>query len=490
VSFPRVLDITKAMFERQQVHEAVFVGLPCAWVPLADDVLSLEYDDAAMRELFVNQLNSSLPYDIAYALYSGRFGMAATVQAKGRLSCKVAEMLRRMRREAGRGLAVDDGEHGAGGGGGGGGGGELELILIDRSVDMVTPMCTQLTYEGLLDEVFGMCYGQIKVADVKVSGLTDDDPVFKATRNTMLPGARAWVNAGLREIQQFRDQQMAGADVSALRGFVSSLRDNFSRMSQHASLLEKLGSRMASPTFAARQRLEASMLEDGDVSPLHDVIYRKDGDLTSVLRLMCLQCAVGGGIPKREFDVLRKEVLNTYGFQHIEVFERLQKAGVLYEKEDRTKRSAFAESKAKLKLLVDDASRIDAQDPEDMHFAYAGYAPWSCRLVEDALFGAGWQTRLDGSVPTIRVRQAVAEDGSARDTVITDKVIATEKGDGGVDGGGERARTRNVMVMFIGGVTAAEISALRWMATRRGACRLLVGCTGVVNGSRLLKSLM
>ena len=25
-----------------------------------------------------------------------------------------------------------------------------QLILIDREVDMVTPMCTQLTYEGLL----------------------------------------------------------------------------------------------------------------------------------------------------------------------------------------------------------------------------------------------------------------------------------------------------------------------------------------------------
>jgi hypothetical protein len=27
------------------------------------------------------------------------------------------------------------------------------VILLDREVDMVTPMCSQLTYEGLLDEV-------------------------------------------------------------------------------------------------------------------------------------------------------------------------------------------------------------------------------------------------------------------------------------------------------------------------------------------------
>ena len=33
------------------------------------------------------------------------------------------------------------------------------LVLIDRHVDMITPMCTQLTYEGLIDEMFGIKYG-------------------------------------------------------------------------------------------------------------------------------------------------------------------------------------------------------------------------------------------------------------------------------------------------------------------------------------------
>ena len=34
------------------------------------------------------------------------------------------------------------------------------LIVIDRSVDWVTPMCTQLTYEGMLDEFVGIKNGQ------------------------------------------------------------------------------------------------------------------------------------------------------------------------------------------------------------------------------------------------------------------------------------------------------------------------------------------
>lgn len=29
-----------------------------------------------------------------------------------------------------------------------------QLVIIDRNVDLYTPLCTQLTYEGLIDEIF------------------------------------------------------------------------------------------------------------------------------------------------------------------------------------------------------------------------------------------------------------------------------------------------------------------------------------------------
>lgn len=37
------------------------------------------------------------------------------------------------------------------------------LILLDRQVDMVTPLCTQLTYEGLIDEIIGIKHGFVEV---------------------------------------------------------------------------------------------------------------------------------------------------------------------------------------------------------------------------------------------------------------------------------------------------------------------------------------
>ena len=30
------------------------------------------------------------------------------------------------------------------------------VLILERGTDLITPMCTQLTYEGLIDEVFGI----------------------------------------------------------------------------------------------------------------------------------------------------------------------------------------------------------------------------------------------------------------------------------------------------------------------------------------------
>jgi vacuolar protein sorting-associated protein 33A len=40
------------------------------------------------------------------------------------------------------------------------------LILLDRTVDLVTPLCTQLTYEGLIDEVLGISNGSVELTSL------------------------------------------------------------------------------------------------------------------------------------------------------------------------------------------------------------------------------------------------------------------------------------------------------------------------------------
>ena len=42
-------------------------------------------------------------------------------------------------------------------------------VFIDREVDLVTPMMTQITFEGLIDEVTGIKYGAVHIKGARGS---------------------------------------------------------------------------------------------------------------------------------------------------------------------------------------------------------------------------------------------------------------------------------------------------------------------------------
>ena len=85
-------------------------------------------------------------YQIARGLMTlqSLYGIFPNIIGKGRYSRQVFDLMNRMRRDIG----VDS---------------ELPippqfdtLLILDRTVDLATPMVTQLTYEGLIDEFYGI----------------------------------------------------------------------------------------------------------------------------------------------------------------------------------------------------------------------------------------------------------------------------------------------------------------------------------------------
>uniref|UniRef100_A0A1D2A473 Vacuolar protein sorting-associated protein 33-like protein n=1 Tax=Auxenochlorella protothecoides TaxID=3075 RepID=A0A1D2A473_AUXPR len=481
---PRVVSLAPRMLERAGLlADVTLLPTPLSWIPLDEDLISLELPDV-FREWTADGDPSSL-HELASALSSlqQRFGAVARIKAKGTAAVEVAGLLGRMRREQGsEGPAV--GQSGIDG-----------MILMDRSVDIVSPACTQLTYEGLLEETMGIRCGQVVLESEggrKVHGLNSSDAVFVETRDKFYMDARRWINETLRTIQQFRDQGIHSADISALRGFVSELRDKFVRIPLHTSLIEQLAASLASPGFAARQKVEAGLLDGGDELPaILDLMYTGEG-AAAVLRLLCLYCAVHGGIPRKAYDGLRRDFLNTYGHEHLLTLAALQRAGLVDRRESR--RSAFPLVREAFGLLAQEEG-AGADATPDIHFTYAGYAPLSVRVVQAALSGSGWggvEAAL-GALPgpTAELAQGVGPEGQP--TTRTDRGPLLGGGGAapaGVDLG-TGARRPLVLVVYVGGVTAAEVAALRWLAAqRRVPCDFLVATTGVVSGRSLVQEFM
>ena len=44
------------------------------------------------------------------------------------------------------------------------------MIILDRSLDFITPLCSQLTYEGLIDDTFGITANLLKVDGEIIGG--------------------------------------------------------------------------------------------------------------------------------------------------------------------------------------------------------------------------------------------------------------------------------------------------------------------------------
>ena len=115
-------------------------------IPLDNDLLSMENPEL-FRDAFLYNDTTYL-YHIAKSIMTIQtlYGIIPNVYGKGKYSKIVAEQLFRMRRE----MPVNQEPHIVP---------KIDtLILIDRTVDMITPMMNQLTYEGLIDENFGIKY--------------------------------------------------------------------------------------------------------------------------------------------------------------------------------------------------------------------------------------------------------------------------------------------------------------------------------------------
>jgi hypothetical protein len=472
----------------------------------------------AFRELAAEG-DASCLRDVAAAL--GRLqaacGAFRRVKARGPWAARAAALLARGRAAAGRDAPAP------------GGPGALDtLIMLDRTVDVATPMCTQLTYEGLLHEVLGLSYGQIRPpaaaavepgagaggvasprdaapapAGRRVAGLNSADAAFAATRDLAYPAARRWVNEALRSVQRFRDAGMAGAGLAELRGFVADLRDRFARVPLHAALVDELAAALRAPAFAARQRVEAGILDERDeLAAVADLIAGGEA-LLPVLRLLVLHCAVHGGLPRRAHDALRRDILNTYGHGHLLTLRALTAAGLLRRADGR--RTGFSTAKAALRLLVEEGAGAPPDleaEPADAHFAFAGYAPLSVRLVQQALAPGGWPAAATAlaALPGPAVECEQAADGEGAPVARPDPgggapplsaAGGAGGGSGGAGGGGAPPERRTVMVLFIGGVTHAEVAALRFLS-RSGLVNadFVIATTAVVTGATLLASLV
>ncbi|XP_044460659.1 vacuolar protein-sorting-associated protein 33 homolog isoform X2 [Mangifera indica] len=462
---PRHTVACEKILEEEKVHDKITIGeYPLYMVPLDEDVLSFELD-LALKEWQVDGDASSL-WHIAKAIHKLEFtfGLIPNVRAKGKASVHVADILNHMQAEE-------------------------PVSLSD--VDMVTAMCSQLTYEGLLDEFLHINNGSVEL-DASIMGmqqqegkkikipLNSSDKLFKEIWDLNFEVVGQVLRQKATSMKQdYTEVTTTSQTVSELKDFVKKL-NSLPEMTRHINLAQHLSKFTSKPSFLGQLDMEHTIIEaqsyDICFEHIEEIIHKQE-PLNKVLRLLILFSVTNSGLPKKQFDYLRRELLHSYGFEHMATLNNLEKAGLLKKQESK---SNWLTIKRALQLVVEDT---DSANPNDISYVFSGYAPLSIRLVQNAV-RSGWRP-MEEILKLLPGPQMESKRGAFSSNPSSDMLQGAL---GSVDKLADGRRSL-VLVVFIGGVTFAEIAALRFLSAQEGmAYDLIVGTTKIVSGNSLAET--
>lgn len=385
------------------------------------------------------------------------------------------------------------------------------LFLFDRDIDYASVLLTQLTYSGLLDEFFGIKSGKVtfgkevagKGQEVRLS-VNSSDVVFRDIRDCHFSSVFALLKDKAQQLQSRYDERH-GMSIGDMKKFVAN--DLKSLQQQHNSLALYIGSceviKSSQTNFEGQLRTEHNLLEGLEVREgtnfIEECIHRQYPAL-SVLRLLCLLSITQDGVPARELKSFTRQFLHSFGAHHLWSFYGLRRLGLCQEQGGGapggptpsplgagsaapTLASKVAAAMAalprgtrfnaitrRLNLIPPNAGdNYDLRNPKDPGYVFSGaYVPVACRLVEQIMLREGIHGYEDALKllpgPTSTFTQPYSRTASKEPSAV-------------------------VLVYFLGGVTFAEVSALRLLARLKGY-QILVAATATVNGNTLLESVV
>ena len=531
---------------------------PLYFVPLERDVLSLCFEDA-FRDLHLVcwfcqlQLRETDPFQYhdpttiflaakALMTIQETHGLFPKIVGKGDNANRLMELLFRMRRES---AAEEDSttfgpmpsSHVEG------------LIIIDREVDMVTPLLTQLTYEGLIDERYGIKSNAAEVDTSIVGPLAAPPQANKATEATASKGLKRKIplDSNDRLFDQIRDANFAIVDgllnkvarrlqsdmqsrheaktTTELRDFVNKLpgyQVEQQNLKVHIGLTEDIIKYTQTDIFRRSLEIQQNLVDGTDPAQQHEPIEdltARQAPLSTVLRLICLESCISGGLRQKDLDAFKTRIEQAYGYQHLLTLYRLEKMGLLQVRASATvlfnplgsgaaaaaaenSRTNYGYLRKVLRLIVDE---VNEQNPNDISYVYSGYAPLSIRLVQAILQKQHLLAITKGaqapppasSTSSNSVAQGWQGFDAALNNVRGTTFSKTQKGEEAATKarqilqGNAGTKFKTVVVMFLGGITYTEIAALRFIAKQEEERRRILICTtSIISGDSIMDAVI
>ena len=414
------------------------------------DLLSLE-NQYSFRDIYVDKnLNSLSSLSRAIIKYETVFGRIKYKYSKGFYSKKLTEILNREEETLNNSLNNENET--------------LACLIFDRNIDMITPFCTNYIYEGILDDYIGIDFNTIsintkifekesKVDNMKKIDLSENEKFYSSVKDFNFKKIQKFFPERLTELNKDKD------NLDKEKKVEKNSLTNHINLSDYVSRTQKL------PIFKFYQNMEKSLLKGELPNKLHDFIedeLSKKANEYNLLRLICLESIIHSGIKYKVYEQIKKDFLNIYGYQEIFLWHNLEKIEILKQQDNN---NFYFDTNKKLQLIFDN---VDINDPNDISYAYNGYAPMIVRLIEKVISQGGWGAIKD-SLKKIPGETNFPSDETDIFSTSVDKQF--------------------ILLVFIGGITYGELAAIRYLNKKNINKKFIVITTGIINSKKIFNSL-
>ena len=417
-----------------------------------NEILSLENHNA-FRDIYLeNNLNSISQLSRAIIKYETVFGKIKHKYSKGFFSKKLIEMLNREEEESNNLNNLNTENE------------TLACFIFDRNIDMITPMCTNWVYEGVLDEFIGIDFDTM-VVDSKILEKESKTSTVKIDLSSKDKFYSTVKDFNLGKIRSIFPERMAELNKVNNEKLTKEKKTEKNLLNNHINILEYINKKQLKPIYKYYYNYEKSLLKGESSNKLFDFIddeMSKKADKYNLLRILCLECAIHSGIKNKFLEQIKKDFLNIYGYEYLFLLRNLEKVGMLKVLDSQ---NFYTDANKKLQLIF---GNVNLNEPNDTSYAYIGYSPIIIRLIEKGIAPGGWGNIKD-------VLKKIPGDSN----------FPTDESDifsNNMD-------KQFILVVFIGGITYGELAGIRLLNKKNRNKKFIVITTGIINSKKIFDSL-
>lgn len=406
---------------------------------------------------------------------------------------------------------------------------ETDLIVIERDMDPLTPLLTQLTYAGLLDDLHELTSdGKLKDTESTTLKYLNDE-IWDDLKFLNFGALGPRLNQIARDLQNSYDARHKAESVGEIKQFVeslASLQERQKLLKMHTTLssdvlqeVETNDSLQFNRILELEQDLLLGNLDNkNSCDSILDLVYEGQTDVNRVLRLLCLSSLCKNGLRDKDYEIIKRNLIDTYGIEICFQLERLTLSGLFTCKSFLTNQFSASWKKEyryistwldTLPPIEDDEAgktelvgNNDASRPRDATFAYCGMVPLSIRLIQLLYDRSVLSKSYSSQQPFIISREPSAlkteelfEQIYGRSGMVQQEnwMPTVRKNKKRVTVGQVDYKTNDIaIVVFLGGVTLGEIATLKFLQNKLREKdinkRFIVVSDGLINGNRIIES--